>query len=205
THQKVQAKVSREIITDGIRWQLYTPEQGAFLPLLIHQAAAGSFSPLAQAAMSTKVGLPDLLAMGMFFSVTCAEDIPFIDPAQIAARTAGSFLSDYRVRQQMAACAVWPRAKVPAGHQDAVRSDVPVLLISGERDPVTPPAFSERAARSFTNGLRIVVPWGAHGGATPCVDGLQKEVIEKGSVKGLDTSCLAKITMQPFQTAAPKS
>jgi len=205
THQKVQAKVSREIITDGIRWQLYTPEQGARLPLLIHQAAAGSFSPLAEAAMRSKVGLPDLLAMGMFFSVTCAEDIPFIDPAQIAARTAGSFLSDYRVRQQMAACAVWPRAKVPAGHQEAVRSDVPVLLISGDRDPVTPPAFSERAARSFTNGLRIVVPWGAHGGDTACVDGLQKEVIEKGSVKGIDTSCLAKIEMQLFQTAAPKS
>jgi len=205
THQKIQAKVSREIITDGIRWQLYTPEQGARLPFLIHQAAAGSFSPLAQTAIGSKIGLPDLLAMGMFFSVTCAEDIPFIDPAQIAARTAGSFLSDYRVRQQMAACGVWPRAKVPAGHQEPVRSDVPVLLISGERDPVTPPAFSERAARSFTNGLRIVVPWGSHGGDTACVDGLQKEVIEKGTVKGIDTSCLAKIEMQPFQTAAPKS
>jgi len=202
THQKVPAKVSREIITDGIRWQLYTPEQGARLPLLIHQAAAGSFSPLAQAALRSKVGLPDLLAMGMFFSVTCAEDIPFIDPAQIPARTAGSFLSDYRVRQQMAACAVWPRAKVPAGHQDAVRSDVPVLLISGERDPVTPPAFGERAARLLTNSLKIVVPWGAHGGETDCVDGLQKEVLKKGTVKGIDTSCVAKIGMQPFETVA---
>jgi len=205
THQKVQVKVSREIITDGIRWQLYTPEQGAALPRLIHEAAAGSFSPLAQAAVRSKVGLPDLLAMGMFFSVTCAEDIPFIDPAQIAARTAGSFLSDYRVRQQMAACAVWPRAKVPAGHQEAVRSSVPVLLISGERDPVTPPAFSERAVRSFTNGLRIVVPWGSHGGSTDCVDGIQKAVLAKGTVKGIDTSCVAKIKMQPFETAAPKS
>jgi pimeloyl-ACP methyl ester carboxylesterase len=205
THQKVAVKVSREVIADGIRWQLYNPGTGAALPRLIHEAAAGSFSPLAQAAVESRLGIIQILAMGEFFSVTCAEDIPFIDPAQIPARTAGSFLSDYRVRQQMGACAVWPRAKVPAGHQDAVRSGVPVLLINGERDPVTPPAFGDRAAKLFTNSLHIVVPWGAHGGSTPCVDGIQKEVIEKGTVKGIDTSCLAKIPMTPFELAAPKT
>jgi pimeloyl-ACP methyl ester carboxylesterase len=205
THQKVSVKVSREVITDGIRWQLYTPAEGAALPRLIHEAAAGSLSPLAQASVQSRVGLPQLLAMGMFFSVTCAEDIPFIDPGQIAARTAGSFLSDYRVRQQMGACAVWPRAKVPAGHREAVRSDVPVLLINGERDPVTPPAFGDRTAKLLSNSLHVVVPWGAHGGeTTPCVNRLQKEAIEKGAVKGLDTSCLAQIRMTPFQTEPPK-
>jgi pimeloyl-ACP methyl ester carboxylesterase len=204
THQKVTVKVSREVITDGIRWQLYTPAEGAALPRLIHEAAAGSLSPLAQASVQSRVGLPQLLAMGMFFSVTCAEDIPFIDPGQIATRTAGSFLSDYRVRQQMGACAVWPRAKVPAGHREAVRSDVPVLLINGERDPVTPPAFGDRTDKLLSNSLHVVVPWGAHGGETPCVNRLQKEVIEKGAVKGLDTSCLAQIRMTPFETAAPK-
>jgi pimeloyl-ACP methyl ester carboxylesterase len=203
THKKVAVKVSREIIADGIRWQLYNPGTGAALPRLIHEAAGGSFSPLAQAAVNSRLGIIDILAMGMFFSVTCAEDIPFIDPAQIAARTAGSFLSDYRVRQQMGACAVWPKANVPAGHQEAVHSDVPVLLINGERDPVTPPAFGDRAKQYLTNSLHVVVPYGAHGGSTPCVDGLQLKLIQTGSVKGLDTSCLAKIKMTPFETKAP--
>lgn len=204
THQKVTVKVSREVIADGIRWQLYTPKNGAALPRLIHEAAAGSYAPLAQAAVDSRVGIIQILAMGMFFSVTCAEDIPFIDPAQIAARTAGSFLSDYRVRQQMGACTVWPKAKVPAGHQEAIHSDVPVLLINGERDPVTPPAFGERTARFLTDSLHIVVPFGAHGGSTDCVDTLQRQFLAKGSVKGLDTSCLAKIPMTPFEIEAPK-
>jgi pimeloyl-ACP methyl ester carboxylesterase len=204
THQKTTVKVSREVIADGIRWQLYTPQNGAALPRLIHEAAAGSFSPLAQAAVNSRVGIIQILAMGMFFSVTCAEDIPFIDPAEIAARTAGSFLSDYRVRQQMGACAVWPRAKVPMAHQEAVHSAVPVLLISGERDPVTPPAFAERAARSLSNSLSIVVPFGAHGGESGCVDNLMRTFIAKGAVKGLDTSCVAKLPMTPFEIAAPK-
>jgi pimeloyl-ACP methyl ester carboxylesterase len=204
THKKVTVKVSREVIADGIRWQLYTPGNGAALPRLIHAAAGGSFSPLAQAAVNSRLGIIDALAMGMFFSVTCAEDIPFIDPATIAARTAGSFLSDYRVRQQMGACTVWPKAKVPAGHQEAIHSDVPVLLINGERDPVTPPAFGERTARFLSNSLHVVVPYGAHGGETDCVDGLQRTFLEKGAVKGLDTSCLAKIPLTPFEIEAPK-
>jgi pimeloyl-ACP methyl ester carboxylesterase len=204
THKKVAVKVSREVIADGIRWQLYTPESGAALPRLVHEAAGGSFSPLAQAAVNSRVGIIQILSMGMFFSVTCAEDIPFIDPDSIAARTAGSFLSDYRVRQQMGACAVWPKAKVPAGHQEAVHSDVPVLLINGERDPVTPPAFGERTARFLSNSRHVVVPFGAHGGSTDCVETLQRTFLEKGAVKGLDTSCLAKIPMTPFEIEAPK-
>jgi pimeloyl-ACP methyl ester carboxylesterase len=203
THKKEDVKVSREVIADGIRWQLYTPENGAALPRLIHQAAAGDFAPLAQAAVNSRLGALDILAMGMFFSVTCAEDIPFIDPAQIPARTAGSFLSDYRVRQQIGACGAWTQAKVAPGHREAIHSDVPVLLINGERDPVTPPDFGRRASQFLTNSLHVIVPFGAHGGETACVNKLEKGVIEKGAVRGLDTSCLKAIKLTPFQTAAP--
>ena len=64
---------------------------------MIHQAAAGDFAPLAQASVNSRLGAIDGLTMGLFFSVTCAEDIPFIDPAQVPARTANTFLGDYRV------------------------------------------------------------------------------------------------------------
>jgi hypothetical protein len=40
----------------------------------------------------------------LFFSITCSEDIPFIREDDVAAETEGTFLSDYRVRQQQAAC-----------------------------------------------------------------------------------------------------
>lgn len=204
THVGAKVKVSREIIADGIRWQLYTRRTGAALPRLLHAAAGGEFSPLAQATVRSRLGLIQGLALGLFFSVTCAEDIPFIAPEQIAARTAGSFLSDYRVREQMGACAVWPRADVPPRHQEAVHSNVPVLLVSGERDPVTPPAFAERVARSLANSLRVVVPYGAHDDETPCIEDLEKRFIEHGAVHGLDTSCLAKLERTPFEIEAPR-
>lgn len=198
TGKPVQVRLSRDLVADGLRWLLYNAADSARLPLLVHQAATGDFSALGQASVSARFGIVRALAHGMFFSVTCAEDIPFIDPASIPERTAGSFLGDYRVRQQMAACAVWPRADIEPGHRQAIRSGVPALLISGERDPVTPPAFAVRAARQLTHAVQVVVPFAGHGGDEPCVQEIGRKFIERGSGAGLATSCLKEIRMTPF-------
>ena len=86
---------------------------------------------------------------------------------------------------------------------DPVTSDVPTLLLSGERDPVTPPVSAERAARTLKNSLSVVVPDGGHGssgieGAMECTDSLMSRFIETGTVKGLDTSCLAHMWRPDF-------
>jgi pimeloyl-ACP methyl ester carboxylesterase len=204
TGKPVQVRLSQNLIADGIRWALYNPGSGAMLPLLIHQAAGGDFRHLGEASVRSRLGAVSGITMGVLFSVTCAEDIPDIDPAELPARTAGSFLGDYRVRQQMGACSVWPRGQAAKGHREALRSDIPVLLVSGERDPVTPPDFGVRAARFLTRGVRVVIPWASHGGDDPCTIRIQRDFIEKGSGEGLDTSCLGKIEMTPFVLEAPK-
>lgn len=204
THQPVQVRLSRELVADGIRWLLYSPEDSARLPRLIHEAAAGDLRSLGQASVASRLNVISGLAQGLFFSVTCAEDIPFINPAEIPARTAGSFLGDYRVRQQMAACAVWPQARIESGHREAIHSDVPVLIVNGERDPVTPPDFGARTARYLTHAVHVVVPFGSHGGGDPCTDKIQEDFIVKGSGEGLDTSCVKRIAMTPFELEKPQ-
>lgn len=203
THKTEKVSLSRDFIADGIRWALYGDSEG--LPLMIHQAAGGDFGPLGQATVNARLGAIDGLMTGLLFSVTCAEDMPYIDPAEIPAHTAGSFLGDYRIRQQMAACTVWPRGKAAEGHREALHTDIPVLLVSGERDPVTPPAFADRAARFMTHATKIVVPWGSHGGGDPCSQKIQENFIRKGSGEGLDTSCLSKIKMAPFVLESPRA
>lgn len=204
THQPVQVQIAWNVVADGVRWALYTPQAGALLPWMVHQAATGDFKPLAQASVNSRINAIDFLTMGLFFSVTCAEDIPFIDPAQIPARTANTFLGDYRVNQQTAACGVWPRAKIEPGHWEPVHTDLPVLVLNGERDPVTPPDFGPRVTQAMTHATRIVIPWGAHGGDDPCTDRIQQDFIEKGSGEGLDLSCVSKIQMTPFALEGPK-
>ncbi len=198
THKAVQVRVAWNVVADGVRWALYTPQVSARLPLMIHQAATGDYAPLAQASVNSRLGAIDGLTMGLFFSVTCAEDIPFIDPAQVPARTANTFLGDYRVKQQTAACAVWPRARIEPSHREPVHTDLPFLVINGERDPVTPPDFGPRVTRAMTHAVRILVPWGTHNSDDPCTDKIQQVFIEKGTGDGLDLSCVDKIQMTPF-------
>jgi pimeloyl-ACP methyl ester carboxylesterase len=192
TGEKQEVRPTWGLVAEGIRFLMYGPAAEG-LPQQIHQAAQGDLAPLVEMAIGRRLNITQGLDMGMNFSVTCAEDLPFITEEMIREKTAGTYLGDYRIRQQKAVCEVWPRGKIPAGYHDPVRSDVPVLLISGERDPVTPPEHAEEAARYMTNRLHVIVPRGSHGGDSECIGNLTRDFIDRASVKGLDASCAANV------------
>jgi pimeloyl-ACP methyl ester carboxylesterase len=202
TGQKQDVRPSWGVVADGLRFLMYD-QGGGNLPLVIHQAAQGDLAPLVQMAVESALGIDSILAMGLNFSVTCAEDLPFITEEMIRKETAGTYLGDYRVRQQKALCEVWPRGKAPADIHELVHSDTPVLLISGERDSVTPPEFAERASKFMTNRLHVVIPRGSHGGAGECTDNLIRDFVDRASVKGLDPSCAATAFGPTKFTLAP--
>lgn len=81
-------------------------------------------------------------------------------------------------------------ADLPASHWEPVRSRVPTLLLSGDRDPVTPPELAEEVAEGLPNRLHVVVPNGGHGVRGPCIDSLVARLVETGRVDGLDPSCV---------------
>jgi pimeloyl-ACP methyl ester carboxylesterase len=203
TGQPVEVRVAWNVVADGVRWALYSPGNSARLPLMIHRAAGGDFAPLAQASVNARYGAIQGITMGLFFSVTCAEDIPFIDPAVVPARTASTFLGDYRVKQQTAACGVWPHAKIAPAHRDLIRSAAPILVLNGERDPVTPPSFGSRLTRAMTHAVRIEVPWGTHNSDDPCTAKIQEAFVVKGTGAGLDLSCVKAIRMTEFVLEPP--
>jgi hypothetical protein len=139
---------------------------------------------------------------GFYLSVTCSEDVPLFTPVEAVEAARGTFLGDFRARAQKAACAEWPRGETPAGFTEPVRSDTPTLLISGERDPVTPAAWAERAARTLPHSKSIVVPGGGHGfdgeKNVECLDRIALAFVDRGTEKDLDTSCVAGIEPAPF-------
>jgi pimeloyl-ACP methyl ester carboxylesterase len=193
---------SRGFVAEGIRFLTY--DSGARkLPLAIHQAYQGDMTQLVAIALDRRAIIDSILSMGMDFSVTCAEDLPFIDDAAAARATAGTLLGDYRIREQKRVCADWPRGSIPADAHQLVHSEVPVLLLSGQRDPVTPPEFGQRVASQLPNSLHVVVPHSGHGTEGPCGDGIVKRFLESASVKGLDVRCAAKTPPPRFVVKAP--
>jgi pimeloyl-ACP methyl ester carboxylesterase len=202
TGKPVTVRVSREVFAEGVRFFTYGAESARRVPLVVHDAARGDFSPIAEIALGNRRGLLRQLAIGLLLSVTCAEDLPFIDPATIPERTRGSYLGDDRVRQQLRACGEWPRGALPPGHRELVRTETPVLMLVGEMDPVTPPAFAARVAAGMPKSLQVVVPGGGHDVFAPCTTGLMAEFLERGSSHGLDTACVAAVPQPPFATPA---
>jgi pimeloyl-ACP methyl ester carboxylesterase len=204
THKPVTVELTRSAAADTLRFSLYSPDKASQVPLRVHLADQGDYRILARTAVLLRANLQRGLAWGDLFSVSCAEDLTFIDPKEIPAATRGTFYGDDRVREQLAACGVWPHAKRPAGWGQLIHSDIPVLLLSGERDPVTPPADAALVAKGFPHGLLVQIPHGTHGGEGACESRLIADFVEHGTVQGLDLSCIQAGKTVPFVTDPAK-
>jgi pimeloyl-ACP methyl ester carboxylesterase len=200
--ERVKVKLSRDLAVEAIRYMFYNPEPASRAPLIIHLAAQGNFVPLTQTALQYRKFLVGSDSNGMYLSVTCAEDLPWIKPGEGERMAANTFLGDYRLRQQREACALWPRAEVERDYAEPVRADVPVLILTGEWDPVTPPSNGDATAKGLKHSLHIVVPHGAHalGGLEniDCITRLTADFVTRGTTKDLDTACVKMIRRKGF-------
>jgi pimeloyl-ACP methyl ester carboxylesterase len=181
---------------------LYNPVTASRVPLILHQAAGGDFAPLAQTALFYRRVLVGSGSNGMYLSITCAEDLPWIKPGEGERLAADTFLGDYRLRQQREACALWPRARIPADYSKPVHGSAPVLILTGQWDPVTPPANADRTAGYLPNSLHVVVPHGAHGlgglEGIECIVDLMTQFIDQGITKNLNTDCVKNVRRKGF-------
>jgi len=195
-------EIQRGVFGEKIRSWMYGRDKAARIPLIIHHAANGDFAPFLQQAIAPSI--PDFVADGMYLSVTCAEDVPFITPEEATKLTAGNPFGNYRVFQQTRACGMWPRGEIPTDFHGPVSSNAPVLIFSGNLDPVTPPKYGEEVAKYLPNSRHVIVPEAGHGmdglSDQECVDRLIIEFMDKGSAKDLDVSCVGRMAPPPFVT-----
>ncbi len=87
-------------------------------------------------------------------------------------------------------------------------SNIPVLILSGNLDPITPPQRGEEVASHLPNSKHVIIAHGAHmpEGLTnfECLDRLMQEFLSKGSAKDLDTTCVERVLSPPFVTNESK-
>ncbi len=183
--------------TTTIQMMSYSPETVALLPFMVHQAYAfNDYQPFASQAANNLNTLQHSISAGMRLSVLCSEDVPFW-PVQTKSNT--SYLGEAFMQDLRLICENWPKANLPAGFKEPVQSSAPVLLISGEADPITPPTNAQQAAKTLPNSLLIVLPGSGHINAMRgCMPGILFDFIDNGSPAGLDVACVKAITPFPF-------
>ena len=165
---------------------------------MIHRAYLGDWSPISEGILSDARDNSDL-SFGLFLSITCSEDIPFIRENEVAGETEGTFLGDYRVRQQQAACRQWPKASLPDGYREPVRSSVPTVFASGDTDGGTPLWFTEHAAKGFSHRLEVVLRGQGHTEWNECIAKIYEKVVKSGSVGAGGTSTCPLVPRPPFR------
>ena len=172
----------------------YMPQTASLLPLVLDEADQGRYAPLMSLHELMGRSMGGSMARGMQWSVICAEDA---DRYQEGG-TEGTLLGPEVARMFFAACATWPHGGRPDDFTAPLQSDLPVLLLSGELDPVTPPRYAERVLEHLPNGRHLALRGQGHGTfSLGCMPRLLGQFMESADAKALDAGCLDSMTYVP--------
>ncbi|HEX6997007.1 MAG TPA: alpha/beta fold hydrolase [Gammaproteobacteria bacterium] len=182
-----------------VRFMSYSPATASLLPLLVTEALEGNPGPLVSQARTLLQNLPEALSFPMHNSVVCTEDYPFF-PVDARAGLGETYLGTVIVDGLEAICSRWPRGVMDDDFKEPVVSDRPVLLLSGEHDPITPPAYAERAiAGGLRRSAHLVGPGQGHGLlGVGCVPRLMRAFLESADPAAVDGDCVAREPPPPF-------
>jgi pimeloyl-ACP methyl ester carboxylesterase len=198
TGERADIQVNENVLLSGIFRPLYVAELASLLPLGIAAAASGDFNPLLAQNLELADDIAENLSIGMHLSVVCSEDVPRITPADLEL-VGQSFFGRSLIDDFLRACGTWPRGKVPDDFYTPVRSDVPVLILSGGIDPATPPRHGETVAANLPNARHLIAPHLGHGVSLHgCAPRLIESFVRAGSAAALDGKCLQRIPRPLF-------
>jgi pimeloyl-ACP methyl ester carboxylesterase len=187
--------LSREMVLASVRGPLYTPALTSALPHAITQAQLGRYDALLGLSGALTASPASRLAIGMHFSVVCAEDMP-----RLAASTdkPGTDFGAEFGQLYIDTCAYWPRGQVADAFYTVPASSAPTLVLSGGLDPVTPVRHGARIAQALGNKAQhVVVPNAGHGVMSlACMRDVLYRFIDledDAQASAVDTACVKNI------------
>ncbi len=173
-----------------LRTAMYSARGQSEVPLIVHLAATGDWNKIASRYRDYRENFHD--GLGIFLSITCPTDVRYIKSDEVAG---------YRVARQVAACAMWTPGLAP--RVTVTKTKVPVLIFSGELDPVTPPRWADLLARQLGNARVIRFANTGHAEFNACTDSLEVPFFDAGSFAKLDDSCAKTLQRPPFAKTLP--
>ena len=165
TGKRTEMELTYPHLMMWVRFSLYATETTALIPLTVHQAVTTeNYLPIAANALRMLHNITTSLNYGMHNAVMCTEDAPFFDSSDVDY----SAMDETYIGRQMfdnlkAMCDIWPEGDRHEDIKQKLVSDIPTLLLSGEVDPITPPAWAERAMEHLSNAKHIIAPGQGHG------------------------------------------
>jgi pimeloyl-ACP methyl ester carboxylesterase len=192
-------RIGGDTLLDAIYSFLYDPESIPYLPFLIRAAASGDVSHL---AMFTEDLLYDDLSDGLYYALQGHDEAPFSS----APETASSDYDPLRLEREMALAFGSGRADAEANAP--VSSDIPVLLLAGGFDPITPAEGTRRVAERLSKGRFLLFSGLGHAvsmssGPESLVAAFFEDPSGKADAERLTESRIRPFAARLFATAVP--
>lgn len=190
--------VNDQSLFAAIRLMPYSTDQLSLLPNLIASAYSGDYLGLAAYTKLITERFKEGYAIGMNNSVMCAEDAPFVEPSDLRG-IEDTYMGSLMIDAMSVVCEVWPRGPMDADFRDSFDSERPILILSGETDPITPPENGEIAHQMLSNSLHLVVPSHGHGVISKgCIPQLASNFVTHIDMSLLKTECINRERAMPF-------
>jgi pimeloyl-ACP methyl ester carboxylesterase len=159
---------------------LYNGQLRFLLPGQIYAASRGDYTAFDR-ARGALIGQMGFSSRGMMFSVQCNEEVPFSSLEDLkleqsrypefSALYKNSILGELTFR----VCAIWGAGRADASANQAVHSAIPTLVMSGEFDPITPPAWGRHVAETLEKAFFYEYPGLGHG--TSVTEGCPRKML----------------------------
>ena len=196
THQMIPFTITKMKFYSAIRLALYSHTTRSILPLVITKAAQGDFSPLA--GLMANADFTQSLAMGMHNAIVCSEDWPQLTP-QLRSKYSNTYMGKTMIEGLDIVCPILDVKPADKAFYKPLQSDKPTLLLSGTRDPATPPSWAELAMVEMADATHLVAPTATHGiGSQTCAPKIIAQFIEQKSMQDIDTNCIIEENDKQF-------
>ena len=197
-----QVQITGSDMYAGMFRAMYDETLIPVLPFALTSIANGDYALVEQLVRESIPFAADQVE-GMTASVTCADRLPLLDPDVVA-----PFIEEnpemgalVYVNVAETGCAEWGVA--PSGGDfntllEEGDTDIPILVMAGRFDPVTPPAGTERVAEALGQEV-LLFPNAGHGAvsSSDCARGIWFAFLDDPATAP-DTTCIADEELPPF-------
>lgn len=187
-------------LATAVRLLSYHPTTVALIPFLVDEASHGNLVPLASQFLMISDTLSDSLSIGMHNAIACTEDAPFFAGEAISdEELAETYIGPVLLDALKTICSAWPAGVMDANFKTPLATEKPVLLLSGDADPITPPAFAAEAAVDMRNATFLTGRRQGHGQAPRgCTPDVMAAFVESMMLEEQDIECFERQHAMPF-------
>lgn len=173
------------------------------LPGIIDDAREGRFDTL---LLLTQVDAmrPAFRSWGQYYTVLCHDDVPFSDRDAVDRAIArhpdlAPMFTHFEVGPlPFEVCEAWDAGVAEPGDREPIESDIPVLVTTGQFDPIVPPDWGASLERKLPRSTYVVLPGVGHGGSgTACGTELMLAFLDDPTAP-LDLACVDSLAVPPF-------